>query len=416
MENAFTVKLEKAAHGGYCLGRHSRQVVFVPYALPGELVRVEPIERKKNFTRAQPAVILEASADRAEAPCPHFGPGGCGGCHWQHARYDAQLLYKQEVVADQLRRLGHFQSPPVLPTIANPRPFGYRHSVTFMVAEDGSLAYYGDDINPARLLPIDVCPILHPALLELLGHIQLDVTDVVRVRLQVGSDPADRMLILETGNDMAPAIKVKLPVSVNLLLSDNEPVNLIGSSHIIYTILGRQFRVTAGSFFQVSPDMAAVLVEQVLQSLALEGHESVLDLYSGVGLFTGFIAQQAGIVVSVESYPPAVSDADENLADLDNIDLIEGSVLDVLADLDEQVDAVVVDPPPSGLGPAVIAQIDRLAPTQIVYVSSDPATLARDAASLVSTGFVLETVQPVDMLPQTYHIECVAHFTRSGIP
>jgi 23S rRNA (uracil1939-C5)-methyltransferase len=163
----------------------------------------------------------------------------------------------------------------------------------------------------------------------------------------------------------------------------------------------------------VNVAQAEKLVELVMERLNLQGGETVLDLYAGVGLFTAFIAERASVVISIESYPPAVTDADENLSDFDNIDLVEGSVEDVLPDIDEErIDAVVLDPPRSGIEAEALDTLVEFTPRTIVYVSCDPATLARDAKRLVAKGYRLIDVQPVDMFPQTFHIECVAHFER----
>ncbi|NDJ33440.1 MAG: class I SAM-dependent RNA methyltransferase, partial [Chloroflexi bacterium] len=231
---------------------------------------------------------------------------------------------------------------------------------------------------------------------------------ISRLKVQVGSDPADVMLIIETGDDLPPAIEVDLPVSVNFLLSDNEPVNLIGRSHVVYEVFDRRFRVTAGGFFQVNLEVAHILVEEVLHRLDLRGGETILELFSGVGLLTGFIAPHCDLVVSVESYPPAVTDADENLADLDNVDLVEGPVEQVLDDLDGPFDALVLDPPRAGLSKDALGGVLRLRPPKIIYVSCDPVTLARDCRALVDDGYHLVEVQPLDMFPQTYHVECIA--------
>ncbi len=405
-DDTFEIDITDMAHGGLGLGRHEGRVVFVPYTLPGERVRARIVDDRKKYARAEMVEVLSVSPDRVEAPCRHFGPGLCGGCHWQHIAYQRQLVLKQAVVRDQLERIGHFDAPLVHPTLPSPEPLGYRTRATFTLDGDGQMAFYSDDNR--RLVPIERCEILHPALAELFDVLDLDAPEIERVRLQVGSDPADRMLVIQTAGDAAPEIEVDIPVSVNLLLQDNEPVNLIGSPQVTYRVLDHPFRVTAGGFFQVNLPMAAVLVEQVMQRLSLRGGETILDLYSGVGLFTAFIAQHAGLVVSVESYPPAVTDADVNLADLDNIELVEGSVEEVLLDLVGPFDAVVVDPPRTGLEPEVIDELARLDAPLIVYVSCDPATLARDAHRLAQHGYALEDVQPVDMFPQTYHVEAVA--------
>jgi 23S rRNA (uracil1939-C5)-methyltransferase len=220
------------------------------------------------------------------------------------------------------------------------------------------------------------------------------------------------MIILSTADDAPPEIESDLPASINFLSNDNIPTTLIGSPHVHYTIKEHTFRVTAGGFFQVNLPQTEVLVDLVLERLNLQGNESVLDLYSGVGLFTAFLAERAALVTSVESYPPAVTDADVNLANFENVDLIEGNVEDVLGDLikseSERYDAAVVDPPRTGLEVEALDALAALAPQTIVYVSCDPATLARDAKRLAAKGYRLLDVQPVDMFPQTYHIECAA--------
>jgi 23S rRNA (uracil1939-C5)-methyltransferase len=399
--------LEAMAHGGSALGRHEGRVVFVPYTIPGERVRARITDDKERYAHAEPVEILDPSPDRVEPPCPHFGPGKCGGCHLQHAAYDRQLEMKRRVVVDQLERIGKVKGTTVHPTIPSPSPWAYRSHAAFHARPDGRLGYYSDDAS--TIVPIVECHIIRPALMDLFTQLDLEgVETVERVKLQVGADPADRMIVLSTSDDLAPEIEVDFPVSVNLLLSDNEPVNLIGSPQVTYRVFDRAFQVTAGGFFQANVPVAEALIEQVLLRLDLQGDETVLDLYSGVGLFTAFIAERAGLVVSVESYPPAVTDADANLSDLDNVEIVEGPVEGVIADLAGPFNAVVVDPPRTGLSNEAIDELARLDAPRIVYVSCDPATLARDARKLAGHGYRLIDVQPADMFPQTYHVEAVA--------
>ncbi|NLX10969.1 MAG: class I SAM-dependent RNA methyltransferase [Chloroflexi bacterium] len=409
-DDTFELTLDEMVHGGQTLGRHAGRAIFVPYAIPGERILARLTDDRGRYAFAAGATLLEPSPHRVEPRCPHFGPGGCGGCHFQHIDYAAQPGYKRDVVIDQLTRIGGFSDPVVHPTLPSPDAWAYRHHATFHVDAEGSLCFVGTDNQ--TLIPIEECHIIRPELLDLFYELNLDgIPELDRVRLQSGSD-GDLMAILSTRDDEAPELEVTLPVSINFLLSDNEPVNLIGASHVTYAVRGRRFRVTAGGFFQVNLPQAAALVDLVLARLDLRGGESVLDLYAGVGLFTAFIAERASLVTSVESYPPAVTDADENLADLDNIDLIEGSVEDVLPDLDGPFDAAVLDPPRTGLDVRALDALVAHAPGRIVYVSCEPSTLARDAKRLVKHGYRLVNVQPVDMFPQTYHIECVALMSR----
>ena len=409
-EQTIELTLHGMAHGGRAVGRHAGKAIFVPYAIPGERITARITDERKRYAFAEGVELLQASPQRVLPRCVHFGPEKCGGCHFQHIAYEAQLQYKREVVADQLQRIGGFADPPVRPTLPSPQPWAYRSHATFHVNADGRLCFVGTDNT--TLVPIEECHILRPELWELLSLLDLDVPELERVRLQVGSAPNDRMIVLSTRDDSVPELLVDLPVSVNFLLSDNEPVNLVGESHVRYTVRGHTFRVTAGGFFQVNLPVAELLVDEVLDRLQLQGDEAVLDLYAGVGLFTAFLAERAALVTSVESYPPAVTDADANLADFDNVDLIEGNVEAVLPVLDESYDAVVLDPPRSGVDVRVLDALGELAPRTVVMVSCEPSTLARDAQRLVRKGYRLLSVQPLDMFPQTYHVESVAHFVR----
>ncbi|NLX09490.1 MAG: class I SAM-dependent RNA methyltransferase [Chloroflexi bacterium] len=412
-QDTFELQLQEMVHGGNALGRHAGRPIFVPYAIPGERIRARLTDDRQRYAFAEGVTLLEAAPERVIPRCPHFGPGRCGGCHFQHIDYAAQTRFKRDVVIDQLKRIGGFKNPVVQPTIPSPDAWAYRSHATFHVSDTGDLCYVATDNE--SLIAIEECHIIRPELLDLFYDLSFeDMPDLDRVRLQAGSERGDLMVTISTKSDDAPELEVNLPVSVNFLLSDNEPVNLIGASHVNYTVRGRTFRITAGGFFQVNLPQAGKLVELVLERLDLRGDESVLDLYAGVGLFTAFIAERAALVTSVESYPPAVTDADENLSDLDNIDLIEGAVESVLPDLEGPFDAAVLDPPRSGLDAAALDALAAHAPRAIVYVSCEPSTLARDAKRLAGKGYRLVDTQPVDMFPQTYHIECVAHFVRTA--
>lgn len=409
-DDTFELTLQEMVHGGQALGRHEGRTIFVPYGIPGEFIRARITEDRGRYAFAEVAEVLQPSPYRVTPRCPHFGPGLCGGCHFQHIDYAAQPGYKRDVVIDQLRRIGGFADAVVQPTIPSPEAWAYRSHVTFHRDDAGNFCFVGTDDE--TLIPIEECHIIRPELLTLLDELNLDeIPQLDRVRLQTGSG-GDLMVVLSTQDDEAPELEVTMPVSINFLLSDNEPVNLIGSSNVTYTVRGRNFRVTAGGFFQVNVAQAGTLIDLVLEKLDLRGGESVLDLYAGVGLFTAFIAERAALVTSVESYPPAVTDADENLAEFDNVDLIEGGVEDVLFELEDAYDAAVIDPPRSGLDGEVLDALAEIGPRTMVYVSCEPSTLARDAKRLVQKGYRLVDVTPVDMFPQTYHIESVALFVR----
>lgn len=409
-DDTFELTLDAMAHGGSAVGHAQGRPVFVPYAIPGERIIARVVDDRGRYALAQGVTLLTPSPLRVRPRCPHFGPGRCGGCAFQHIAYEAQPDFKRDVVIDQLRRIGGFRDPVVHPTVPSPEAWGYRLSTTFYTDDAGRLCYPGTDGQ--TLIPIEECHIVRPELMELFEELALEeIPELERVRLHASSEGAP-MIVLSTRDDQAPELEVDRPVSINFLLSDNEPVNLIGSSHVVYRVHGRRFRVTAGAFFHANLPQIERVIELVLDRLNLSGSETVLDLYAGVGTLTAFLAERASLVTAVESYPPAVTDADENLADFENVDLIEGSVEAVLPALTEQYDAAVLDPPPSGVDGRALDALAAVGPRALVYVSADPATLARDAKRLTQKGYRLIDVQPVDMLPQTAYIQCVAHFAR----
>jgi 23S rRNA (uracil1939-C5)-methyltransferase len=405
-DDTFELQLDAMAHGGSALGRHDKRTIFVPYTIPGERIQARITQDKGRVAFAEGVMLLEASADRVFPRCPHFGPGRCGRCHWQHIDYAAQLLLKQDVLADQLARIGGFDDADVRSVIAGPLEWGYNYHMTLLAGEDNKLGFLGANDG---VFPISECHILHPDLLALYQSLDLNFPGLRSLKLQMGTDGAP-MLILTMAEDSAPELETDLPASVNMLLADNEPVNLIGESHSRYEVAGRVFRVTAGSAFRGNVSLLETLVSLVTE--ALGEAETVLDLYAGVGLFTAFIAGRAQQVTLVESYPPAATDAESNLNDFDNVDIIEGAVEDVLAGLEETYDAAVLDPPPDGLSIDTVDLLAEAAIPRLVYVSSDPATLARDGKRLSQQGYSLSYVQPLDLSPQTYYIDSVALFQR----
>lgn len=410
----FALQLTSIAHGGAALGRHEGRVIFVPYALPGETARVEITEDKGRYAFARLVEVLEPSPDRVAPPCPYFGLTGCGGCQWQHAAYEAQLRFKAKIVADQLMRIGSIAEPRVHPTLPDGSGWAYRNHAQFHPAPGGGLGFQGVSVGrPRGVVTGDECPILHPLLSELYGALDFDLPGLLRLSLRAGTETGDSMLIFEMEDDLPPSLESDMPVSCVLLLSDGRHANLIGNNHITEVVAGRAYRISAPSFFQVNTPQSAQLVRLVTEYLDLRGGETVLDGYCGVGLFTAHLAERAGLVIGVELAPTAVADLLDNTAEFDNVEVIEGSVEAVLPDLDVPLDAAVVDPPRAGMDRFALDALVARQPARVVYVSCDPATLARDAKRLVRAGYRLVEVQPVDMFPQTYHVESVALFVST---
>ena len=404
------------AHGGHAIARHRSQTVFVPYTLPGESITARITSQRGAALFARGLRLKAASADRALPQCRHFGPGRCWGCHWQHIDYDAQLLLKQDVLADQLARVGKLPArliesvlQPVAPA---PTVWAYSHQLKLTRSQDGA---WGLRRQKSRAIEtITECHLVHPELLEILAELDVEYDRAKRMTLQRGAD-GRMMLIFAVDEEDAPQLSTDLPLGINLILPSNEPINLIGDAHSVFRIAQRDLRVTAGAYIRANISQIDRQVAEVMQGLNLTGRERVLDLYAGVGIFSAFIASRAALVTLVESYPPAVSDADVNLMAHDSIDIIEGQVEEVLADMAEQqarYEAAVVDPPPRGLGKEVIKRLSQLHIRRLVYVSDAPASLARDSRLLLDAGFRLQKIQPIDFAPQTYYIHAVAVYER----
>ncbi len=415
MSETVDITLDAIAHGGEALGRYGGKVIFVPYAIPGERVRVEIVEAKERWARGRLVEVLRASPDRVEPPCPYFGPERCGGCQWQHIAYERQAELKHAIVADQLRRLGHLAAPPVTDIIAladeaGLLDFGYRNHVQFALSPEGRPGFRRAASH--EVIPIDRCLLLVERLDELHAALDLAWPELTGITLRAGTDRA--LLLLETAGNELPELELDLPAAC-AVLTPRGVQPLIGEPWIEEIVASRRYRVSATSFFQVNTLGAAALVEVVRGYADLKPTDIVLDAYCGVGLFALALADTAAEVIGIESAESACEDFAHNAADLPHVSLHEGAVDAVLPALRAQgqhVDVVVMDPPRAGAGEAVLRDLAALQPRRIVYVSCDPATLARDSVGLTAAGYRLVEAQPVDMFPQTYHVETVALWTR----
>ncbi|MGC9469873.1 MAG: 23S rRNA (uracil(1939)-C(5))-methyltransferase RlmD [Anaerolineae bacterium] len=410
MADTITLRMDAMAHGGEAIGRHEGRAVFVPYTIPGELIRAEIVEDHDRYARARLVEVLEPSSARVEPPCPYFGQNKCGGCQWQHIDTSVQTRIKGLVTLDQLGRVGRFEDPPVFEPIPDDSGWEYRNHALFRVDPQGRLGFLSAGSHD--VYPIDDCLIIHPLLSSLFKSLDMTYPELEWLEMRAGTATGDLMMLIQAKEEESPSLQVDFPVSIVQIRHDDAVAPLIGLDYIIERIHDREFRISATSFFQVNSAQAAQLVNIVMGALDLQGTENVLDAYCGVGLFTAFLAEEASAVTGIEANPPAVMDAGYNLADFDNVSLLKGSVEDLMSGVEERFDAIIVDPPRTGLAAEVVDAIVAQAADRLVYVSCDPATLARDLRRLVRQGYSLEWVQPVDLFPQTYHVENVALLVR----
>jgi 23S rRNA (uracil1939-C5)-methyltransferase len=402
------LELDAIGHRGQALGRHEGKVVFVPYAIPGECARVQVVEDRKRWARAELLDVLRPSPHRVIPPCPYFGT--CGGCQWQHIDATMQLACKHEILVNQLRRVGLAASTPVAAVRGTDEPWGYRNHVQFTLSGEGKLGFQG--ARSHNVVPIARCLLLHPLLDEL--HQMLDVhwPELSRLSLRAGVRTGEQMVIFEAVRGEMPELEVDVPLSCVLRLPDGRHVPLIGSDALHERLRDRSYRISAGSFFQVNTAQAEGLLDVVETYLDLQPDDLLLDVYCGVGTFGLSLIDRIGQLIGIEESPSAVEDAWANAAGSEVVTLIEGTAERIVPTLNEPVTKVVIDPPREGCALALLDALVDLAPQRIAYISCNPATLGRDLARLVSSGYRLRQVQPVDMFPQTYHTESVSWLQR----
>jgi 23S rRNA (uracil1939-C5)-methyltransferase len=396
------------AYGGEAYGRDAEgRVLFVPFAIAGERVRAHLDEIHERWARGSLLEVIGPSADRIAPRCRHFG--SCGGCHYQHLSYPAQLLTKSAIVREQLQRLGGLESPPVEPTVPSPDPWNTRNHMQFHVSRDGRLGFQAS--GSSRLIAIEECHLPEPPLADLWPRLDLQsIPGLERVVLRSGAGE-ETMIVFEADGDPEIELALDLPASVVWLGPGGASV-LAGGAYLTHEVMGRPFRVSAASFFQVNTSLAGDLVRLALQALDPRPGETVFDLYAGVGLFSAFLAEAGARVVAVEQSPSACADFEANLAEFDDVALYEAPVEVALPAIARKPDGALVDPPRAGLELEALEALVAASPTRLVYVSCDPATLARDGKRLKQAGYRLERVTPIDLFPQTFHIETVSRWRR----
>lgn len=372
---------------GEALARHNGNEIAVFGGIPGEHVVVEVLKRRDRVTGTV-VEVLSPSPNRTEPPCPYFG--ACTGCQWQHVDYERQLELKQKRVQDSLAGVGGLDVSVVSPTIPATDRYEYRNHARFTVGRKrGDIGFVNRDTR--SLVPVSKCLLMHPAINQCLESLMGNCAETTQLSIRYGVNTQDILV--------QPQLK-------------NEALDIpTGQKTYVESLGGREFRIAAASFFQVNTRQAELVARLVKDGLQLEGEGVVVDAYAGVGVFAVLLAPLAEKVIAIEESASAVRDAEANATGLDNIEFRQGKTEDVLAQLaqsETNIHGIVLDPPRAGCHRAVLETLAHLKPARVVYVSCEPDALARDLKILCDGPFRLESVQPVDMFPQTHHVECVA--------
>jgi len=378
------LKLEGMGRLGEAISQHNGAKVFVFGGIPGEEVLAEVIWQKRNRVAARVTEVIRPSSHRVEATCPYFGT--CTGCQWQHISYEHQLELKHRMVQDALEQTGGILNAPVSSVVPAPQTLGYRNHARFTVGREGSLGYVNRQNR--RFLRIEQCQLMHPWINQALSQLQGRCGETTQLSIRYGVNTGQWLI--------QPTLReTKVPLTS-------------GQKHYEESLHGNCFRVSAASFFQVNTGQAEHMVQLVKDRLALSGQELVVDAYAGVGTFAVLLAPFARKVIAIEESASAIQNARVNIVGLPNIELAQSKTEALLESLPQVPDALVLDPPRTGCHPDALKAIIFRPPKRMVYISCDPWALARDLRILCHGPFTLEEVLPIDLFPQTHHIECIA--------
>jgi 23S rRNA (uracil1939-C5)-methyltransferase len=397
-------------------GEQQTRTLHVPSGLPGERVTIAveapmpPPKRRKRHWKARPprvriTEIHHASPLRVEASCPVFGL--CGGCQLQHMRYEAQLEWKRSIVQDLLQEVGGFVHPPLLETVPCDVPWHYRNHMRFSVNREGQPGLTARGTH--RVLPLKSCPIAHTRINQALHVFSAVPNQRPQVLLRCGA-ATDQMLIQPHPDE----IIAQQLAEAGLDLQTETMEERLG---------GELFRIRPSSFFQTNTAQAEKMARMVLENLRVSERHShkrpctIVDAYCGVGTFSLLLARRVDKVIAIEESASALKDAQWNLREVSNVEMLKGKVEELLPTLRGHIDGLVIDPPRAGCQQAVLDALVQHPMDRIVYVSCEPSTLARDLKILchLHPAYRLLSVQPLDMFPQTAHIECIVTLERIEI-
>lgn len=442
--DTLTVTFTDLSHDGAGVAKVEGYTLFVPGGLPGELAEVKVVKTKKGYGFAKLIRLLETSEERVEPPCEIFDR--CGGCQIQHLSARGQSAFKHKMVTDALERLGGLSDIKIHPVLSMEHPWNYRNKASVPVASrEGEFIAGFYQKRSHFIVDMDHCLITDPTVDEVIQAVKRIAKDsgiepydeesrkgILRhIIVRIGKKTGEVMVVLVTKSDELPFRKrfikelpEQFPQIKSIALNINkkrtntifgEETRLLwGRETITDTIGSVKFAISPRSFYQINPDQTRVLYEKALEYAQLEGHETVMDAYCGIGTISLFLAQKAGKVYGVEIVPEAIEDARINaeLNKLTNVQFEVGAAEEVIPALYKQgitADVVVVDPPRKGCDLALLQTILEMKPKRVVYVSCNPATLARDLRVLEDGGYKTLEVQPVDMFSQTTHCEAVAN-------
>ena len=401
MDELIPLKIQSLVYGGYGLSQMpDGKAVFVPFVLPDEVVEVRILEEKKGHVVAELINIVEPHPQRILPRCKHFGK--CGGCHYQHIPYELQLQYKKSIFIEQLQRIAGIEAPIINEFIPSKLEWGYRNAMQFSLSEKGKLSF--SDFSRNNPFEVLECHIPMPEINSFWPQIDFEAgTQFERVEVRQNGG-GDLMLVMRGSDEALPDMETLAPVSI-VHQGKTDQVVMAGDDYLMMRVKDKNFKVSAGTFFQTNLDCASDMVNIVIEAVSQSNCRSVMDVFCGVGLFSAFLADRVDQIIGIEASSAACDDFAVNLDEYDNVSLYQGKAENILSSINEKPDCVIVDPPRSGLKRETTQSIIDASPQLLIYISCNPSTLARDMKYLIESGYKLETSTLVDMFPQTFHIE-----------
>jgi 23S rRNA (uracil1939-C5)-methyltransferase len=423
-KNAFTLEIGSLSHGPYGIGRHDGRVIMVAGTVPGDRVTARLIESKGSYAIAELINITQPSAQRRRPPCPYVGP--CGGCPWQQIDYGAQLTAKQQSLEDALLRIGKLKDFDILPIVAAPREFHYRRRIRLRCNNGRQVGFSRSFSHD--LVEIDTCEVASEQVNRALEHarswVKEAATNIVEIEIVAGDGENELVLIAIAAGPLAPSDSQTISKLLDggaglcgVIVAGYGRRQVWGDTRIsVATETDLRLAIEADVFTQVNPEGNRTILRHLLLAGEFANRDYVLELYCGAGNFTLSIARRAEKVVAVEGRRHAVDSGKLNAQrnGIENIRWRVASVPAALAQLarrKERFSKIVLDPPRAG-AKGIDRNLAVLNAETILYISCDPATLARDLAALAQRGYKLQTVQPIDLFPQTFHMEALAVVKR----
>lgn len=403
-------------HRGEGVARINGKAAFIPFAIPGEEIDIEITLDRSRFSRGKITNIIAPSLDRVDPPCQHYYR--CGGCAYQHVNYERQLKLKKQVVADALHRIGQ-QKIAVQDVIGMDNPWYYRNKVTWQTGEtkgEKRLGYY--QLDSHIHLPISDCLLLSPEIKKFSQFLDcyLGVTGINKgqqVVIRQDSDHGKLFLIVEGPVDregLESLVKGYPGLESLFIYENNKLEHIFGSDRLNFNIDDHPYQVSPLAFFQVNNQQTRRLYDEVKKAAGIEGKKQILDAYCGTGSIAIYLAAQHDSVTGVDEFAPSIKDAKNNakINMLINCEFYDGACEKIIPELKQDFDTVILDPPRAGCHRDLLQVLDDKKVAQIIYVSCNPATLARDIKILCESSYNVESVQPIDMFPWTSHVEnCV---------